>query len=64
VLARLGLRAQEVASLQLGDVDWRAAEVVIGGKGASRERLPLPSDVCVGGTTCDGAGRGAWAVAP
>lgn len=45
LLARLGLRGQEVADLQLDDVDWRAGEVVIRGKGHSRDRLPLPADV-------------------
>ncbi len=45
VLARLGLRAGEVAGLELGDIDWRAGEVVIRGKSNRQERLPLPSDV-------------------
>jgi site-specific recombinase XerD len=42
---RLGLRAVEVARLQLGDLDWRRGEVVIRGKGRRDERLPLPTDV-------------------
>ena len=29
VLARLGLRAAEVAGLELGDVDWRTGEIVV-----------------------------------
>lgn len=45
VLSRLGLRAGEVAALELADVDWRAGEIVIRGKGDRRERLPLPADV-------------------
>lgn len=45
LLSRLGLRAGEVASLALVDVDWRAGEVVIRGKGRREERLPLPVDV-------------------
>jgi integrase/recombinase XerD len=45
MLSRLGLRAGEVAALQLGDVDWRAGEVLIRGKGSRQERLPLPADV-------------------
>jgi len=45
LLARLGLRAGEVAGLRLGDLDWRAAEVVVRGKGRSESRLPLPPDV-------------------
>jgi integrase len=28
VLARLGLRAREVAGLSLEDIDWRAGEIV------------------------------------
>lgn len=45
VLNRLGLRAGEVAALELGDIDWRAGEVTIRGKGRREERLPLPVDV-------------------
>jgi site-specific recombinase XerD len=45
LLVRLGLRAGEVASLTLTDVDWRAGEVMIRGKGRREERLPLPTDV-------------------
>jgi len=45
MLARLGLRAHEVAALTLDDVDWRAGEVTICGKGRRFERLPLPHDV-------------------
>jgi len=45
LLARLGLRAGEVASLELADIDWRAGELVVRGKGRRAERLPLPADV-------------------
>jgi site-specific recombinase XerD len=45
MLVRLGLRAGEVAGLQLEDVDWRAGELVVTGKGRRSERLPLPVDV-------------------
>jgi site-specific recombinase XerD len=45
LLSRLGLRAAEVAALCLEDIDWRAGEIVVHGKGRSEERLPLPSDV-------------------
>jgi integrase/recombinase XerD len=45
VLARLGLRAAEVSALTLEDVDWRAGEIVVTGKGGRRDRLPLPVDV-------------------
>jgi integrase/recombinase XerD len=44
-LVRLGLRAGEVAGLRLEDVDWRAGELVVTGKGRRSERLPLPVDV-------------------
>jgi integrase/recombinase XerD len=44
LLARLGLRAGEVASLCLDDIDWRAGEVTIRGKGSTSERLPLPHE--------------------
>lgn len=45
LLARLGLRAGEVASMGLGDIDWRIGELVVRGKGSRSERLPLPTDV-------------------
>jgi site-specific recombinase XerD len=44
-LARLGLRAAEVAGLELSDVNWRAGEIVVRGKGRRDERLPLPAEV-------------------
>jgi integrase/recombinase XerD len=45
VLARLGLRAGEVAALNIDDIDWRTGELCVCGKGNRRERLPLPHDV-------------------
>ncbi len=45
VVARLGLRSIEVARLELQDVDWRAGELVVRGKGRRRDRLPLPTQV-------------------
>jgi integrase len=45
LLARLGLRAGEVSALELEDVDWRHAEILVHGKGGRKERLPLPGDV-------------------
>ena len=45
VLSRLGLRAGELARLALDDIDWRAGEIVVRGKGRREERLPLPADV-------------------
>jgi integrase/recombinase XerD len=45
LLIRLGLRAAEVATLGLDDIDWRAGEIVVHGKGKQQDRLPLPVDV-------------------
>jgi integrase/recombinase XerD len=45
LLARLGLRCGEIAALTLEDVDWRAGELVIRGKGSRIDRLPLTADV-------------------
>lgn len=45
LLARLGLRAGEVARLELDDIDWRTGEIVVRGKGDRHERLPLPPDI-------------------
>lgn len=45
LLARLGLRAGEVAALRLDDIDWRHGEMVVRGKADRHERLPLPVDV-------------------
>lgn len=45
LLSRLGLRAGEVAALELDDIDWHHGELVIRGKGSRWDRLPLPVDV-------------------
>ena len=45
LLARLGLRAGEVAHLCLEDIDWHAGELCVHGKRARLDRLPLPQDV-------------------
>jgi integrase/recombinase XerD len=45
LLAGLGLRSGEVAGLRLEDIDWRAGELVVRGKGPKLERLPLPDEV-------------------
>ena len=45
VMARLGLRAPEVIAIQLDDIDWRAGEILIRGKGKLHDRMPLPADV-------------------
>jgi len=45
LLARLGLRAGEVNGLNLEDIDWAAGELLIRGKGARIDRLPLVRDI-------------------
>ena len=45
LMARLGLRASEVAALRLEDLDWTRGEIVIRGKPRRQDRLPLPHDV-------------------
>jgi integrase len=45
LLLRLGLRRGEVAGLTLDDIDWRAGELLVRGKGARQDRLPLAADV-------------------
>ncbi|MGH2831352.1 MAG: tyrosine-type recombinase/integrase [Solirubrobacteraceae bacterium] len=45
LLCRLGLRAGEVAKLELEHIEWQAGEVLVIGKGRRLGRLPLPHDV-------------------
>jgi site-specific recombinase XerD len=45
LLAKLGLRSSEALSLELGDMRWRAGEILIRGKGGRQDFLPLPRDV-------------------
>ena len=45
MLARLGLRASEVALLTLDDIDWRRGEMLLHTKGRRRSMMPIPSDV-------------------
>lgn len=45
LLARLGVRACEVARLEIDDIDWRAGELVVRGKGGRDDRLPLAPEV-------------------
>jgi len=45
LLARMGLRAKEVATLSLDDVDWREGIVLIRGKGLRADRMPLLAEV-------------------
>ena len=45
LLIRLGLRAGEVCSLTLDNIDWETGQITICGKGSKRNRIPLPDDV-------------------
>ena len=45
LLARLVLRAGEVAGLQLQGINWHQDEVRVRGKGSKQERLPLLAEV-------------------
>lgn len=45
LLARLGLRANEVSTLTLDAFDWRQGLIHIVGKGGSVSTMPLPDDV-------------------
>lgn len=45
LLARIGLRASEVIKLTLQEINWRAGEFSIRGKGCKRSVMPLPNDV-------------------
>jgi site-specific recombinase XerD len=45
LLAVLGLRAGEVVALDIDDIDWSRAELLVRGKANRVERMPLPQDV-------------------
>ena len=45
LLARLGLRAGDVAALQLNDIDWEQGLFRVAGKSRRQTALPLPQDV-------------------
>ena len=45
LLARLGLRSGEVASLTLDDINWDEGIITVGGKGGHKDQLPLPQEV-------------------
>ncbi|MGH3281804.1 MAG: tyrosine-type recombinase/integrase, partial [Trebonia sp.] len=44
LMARMGLRAVEVARLQLDDISWRSGDITVCGKGGRLDRLPLTAD--------------------
>jgi integrase len=45
LLARLGLRAGDVARLRLADIEWQTGTLRVSGKGRYQVRLPLPQEV-------------------
>lgn len=45
LLARLGLRAGDVAGLKLSAIDWQAGTLRVAGKNRRETRLPLPQEV-------------------
>ncbi|MFG1363075.1 MULTISPECIES: tyrosine-type recombinase/integrase [Xanthobacter] len=45
LLARLGLRASEVANLNFGEIDWANGRVTLAGKARREERLPLTQEI-------------------
>lgn len=45
LLARLGLRAGEIVTLELDDIRWRSGELVIRGKGRLVQHVPLLAEV-------------------
>jgi len=45
LLARLGLRAGDVAALQWHDISWQDSTLCVAGKNRRQTRLPLPQDV-------------------
>lgn len=45
LMARLGLRAAEVIAIRLEDIDWRAGELLVRGKGKLHDRLPISAEV-------------------
>jgi site-specific recombinase XerD len=44
LLARLGLRADDIVNLRLEDIDWNEGTLRVLGKGRREVRLPLPQD--------------------
>ena len=45
LLARLGLRAGDIARMELTDIDWRQASVRVSGKSRNEVNLPLTQEV-------------------
>jgi len=45
LLARLGLRAEDVRTLRFDQLDWARGRITLTGKGRRESRLPLPQEV-------------------
>jgi len=45
MLAKVGLRANEVVTLTLDDIDWRSGEMCVRTKGRQQAVMPIPPDV-------------------
>jgi integrase/recombinase XerD len=45
LMVRLGLRANEIASMRLDDLNWHAGVLLVHGKGGQEAPMPLPRDV-------------------
>ena len=53
MLAKLGMRADEVATLTLDDIDWRSGEMLVRAKGRQRARMPIhPTSALLSSPTC------------
>jgi len=58
LLARLGLRAGDVARLRIADIEWETGTLRVAGKGRYQVRLPLPQDVGDESSTISSAAPG------
>lgn len=45
LLSQLGLRASDIVNLQLSDIDWQSATLLVRGKSRRVSRMPLPQEV-------------------
>lgn len=45
LMARLGLRSQEIKALRLADINWPSGTILVRGKGGQHDVMPLPVDV-------------------
>lgn len=45
LMARLGLRAQEVVAMRIDDIDWKVGRMLVRGKRGQLDHMPVPVDV-------------------